>query len=185
MGIRACVVVGWAVAGGCLPCPDGSRTLPGIACPVPDPDPAQTACNLAPEAFLARDGGVALVVELGTGSDAFEALPDGGDVTLAHGAQGGTHIWTSVRVVEGGADRASVRLVNRTRVADGGFEVAAWDTVPFTRCVGLTPASGSPQQRVGLTNFYSGPPGSVVAVELDVAVPDGRVGRDVRMVTVR
>ena len=168
----------------CLPCPDGSRTLPGIACPIPNPDPPDNQCDLSAAAFASHDGGVPLVVELGTGSGGFEALPDGGSVTLAHGAQGGTHIWTSVRVVDNGSDHASVRLVNRTKNPDAGFEVPVWDT-PYVRCVGLSPKSGSPQERVGLTNFYSAPAGSVVLVELDVASPDGRVGHDVRMVTVR
>jgi hypothetical protein len=132
---------------------------------------------------VSRDGGEPLVVEIGTGNDAFTTLPDGGPVTLAHGAQGGTHIWTSVRVVDSRSAHVGIRLTNLHLDPDAGF--VATEDYPYVRCVGLTPSSGSPQERVGITNFFYGPQGDVVLMKLDVAAPDGRVGHDVRMVTVQ
>ncbi|WP_437720318.1 hypothetical protein [Sorangium sp. So ce861] len=39
------------------------------------------------------------IAELGTGEWQFEPLADGQEVELAHGAQGGWHLWTSVRTL--------------------------------------------------------------------------------------
>ncbi|MGK3982632.1 hypothetical protein WME99_06325 [Sorangium sp. So ce136] len=57
------------------------------------------------------------VVELGTGEWRFEPLADGQEVELAHGAQGGWHMWTSVRTF--GLEPEGVELeVTTTVVGD-------------------------------------------------------------------
>ncbi|MAQ17336.1 MAG: hypothetical protein CMN30_21390 [Sandaracinus sp.] len=50
------------------------------------------------------------VVELGTGSWRFEALEDGQEVELVRGAQGGWHVWISLRTQHIDLDRPPMRL---------------------------------------------------------------------------
>ena len=50
------------------------------------------------------------VLELGTGSWRFEALEDGQEVELVAGAQGGWHVWISLRTQGIPLDRPPVRL---------------------------------------------------------------------------
>ncbi|WP_437629944.1 hypothetical protein [Sorangium sp. So ce854] len=54
--------------------------------------------------------------ELGTGEWQFEPLVDGQEVELAHGAQGGWHLWTSVRTL--GLEPEGVQLEVTTTVLD-------------------------------------------------------------------
>jgi len=61
-----------------------------------------------------------LAVELGTGEWEFVPLADGDDVSLAAGAQGGFHIWTSVRADV--ADPARVHLEITTTTDGSPFE---------------------------------------------------------------
>lgn len=56
------------------------------------------------------------VVEVGTGEWQFEPLVDGQEVELAHGAQGGWHLWTSVRTL--GLEPEGVQLDVTTTVVD-------------------------------------------------------------------
>lgn len=65
-----------------------------------------------------------LAIELGTGEWQFEPLVDGQSVRLVHGAQGGWHVWTSVRTT--GVDPEHVRLELGMRLADD--PEADWDT---------------------------------------------------------
>ncbi|RLB50311.1 MAG: hypothetical protein DRJ42_19145 [Deltaproteobacteria bacterium] len=55
-------------------------------------------------------------LELGTGSWRFEALDDGQEVELIRGAQGGWHMWISLRVRGVDMERPPVRL--RMQLAD-------------------------------------------------------------------
>jgi hypothetical protein len=56
------------------------------------------------------------IAELGTGEWQFEPLADGQEVELAHGAQGGWHLWTSVRTL--GLEPEGVQLEVTTTVVD-------------------------------------------------------------------
>ena len=49
-------------------------------------------------------------LELGTGSWRFEPLEDGQEVELVHGAQGGWHMWISLRATGAAVDHAMVQL---------------------------------------------------------------------------
>jgi hypothetical protein len=51
-------------------------------------------------------------VELGTGTSRFEPVEDGVEVPLIAGAQGGHHVWISVRAQGLGSNRASVRIAS-------------------------------------------------------------------------
>ena len=58
----------------------------------------------------------AVVLELGTGAWRFEPLEDGQRVDLIRGAQGGWHVWTSVRSAGFAPDDALLEL--ETQIAD-------------------------------------------------------------------
>lgn len=47
-------------------------------------------------------------VELGTGASTFEALPEGADLQMVSGPQGGCHLWLALRGRNFGADRVTV-----------------------------------------------------------------------------
>ena len=49
-------------------------------------------------------------LELGTGSWRFEPLADGQEVELVHGAQGGWHMWISLKVTGTTIDQSTVQL---------------------------------------------------------------------------
>ncbi|WP_437665326.1 hypothetical protein [Sorangium sp. So ce1182] len=64
------------------------------------------------------------IVELGTGEWRFEPLADGQEVELAHGAQGGWHLWTSVRTL--GLEPEGVELeVTTTVLGDPSSETTS------------------------------------------------------------
>lgn len=65
-----------------------------------------------------------IAIELGTGEWRFEPLVDGQEVRMIHGAQGGWHVWTSVRAADLDPDR--VRLELYMRPADE--PESDWDT---------------------------------------------------------
>jgi hypothetical protein len=72
-------------------------TLFGLGCaasadPDPDPDPEDA------------------VLELGTGTARFELVADGDEVPMIRGAQGGWHVWVSVRIEGMDVDLASLTL---------------------------------------------------------------------------
>lgn len=51
-------------------------------------------------------------VEIGTGTFRFQPVQDGDGVALAHGAQGGWHLWVSLRVFGVDANEGSVEIVH-------------------------------------------------------------------------
>lgn len=59
-----------------------------------------------------NDGGAvdapAVVVDLGTGRSAFEALPDESELELISGPQGGWHVWVSTRIWASSLDGARI-----------------------------------------------------------------------------
>lgn len=169
---------------GCETCPDGSRTWAWLDCAPPNPDPPPGSCDLSEAVFEGRPGLEPLAIEMGGGQAGFEDLPDGGSVALSFGAQGGTHIWTSIRVHDNRADRASVRL-RALAFVDGGAPQEDVSPLDLVRCAGLLPKTGTPQERVGLTNFTTANAGDTVLMLADVASPDGRVGHARRVVHLR
>jgi hypothetical protein len=64
------------------------------------------ACTSEVAAPISRE------VELGTGVTRFEAVEDGVEVPLIAGAQGGHHVWVSIRAHGLGSNRASVRIAS-------------------------------------------------------------------------
>ncbi|MBX3246908.1 MAG: hypothetical protein KF901_06985 [Myxococcales bacterium] len=51
-------------------------------------------------------------VEIGTGTFRFVPVEDGDGVALAHGAQGGWHLWVSVRVFGVSTDEGSIEVIH-------------------------------------------------------------------------
>ena len=120
-------------------------------------------------------------LELGTGSWRFEPLEDGETLELVRGAQGGWHVWLSVRV-EGMAGeppplRFTMQPSDESRGADS-FEVA----LRFD-----PPREDGARQLVGYTGIVSDPAclvGELLRVEVEMPGPDGamlRSERDVRV----
>lgn len=54
-----------------------------------------------------------VAIELGTGEWRFEPLVDGQEVRMIHGAQGGWHVWTSLRAIDLEPDRVRLELYMR------------------------------------------------------------------------
>jgi len=120
-------------------------------------------------------------LELGTGSWRFEPLEDGQEVELVRGAQGGWHVWISVRTRGVEDDRPPVRLT--VGPADGSrppdeVEVA----LPFD-----PPRDDGWRQLVGYTGVVNEPAclvGELVRFTVRVTTADGEeltAERDVRV----
>ena len=97
------------------------------------------------------------VVELGTGEWRFEPLADGQEVELAHGAQGGWHLWTSVRTL--GLEPEGVQLeVTTTVIGDPTSATTSRGRIELTeledgRCefIGWPAVLGEPACAIGHT----------------------------------
>jgi hypothetical protein len=59
-------------------------------------------------------------LELGTGEWRYEPLSDGDDVDLVRGAQGGVHVWLSMRAMGFDPERVTMEIV--TEKLDGSLE---------------------------------------------------------------
>ena len=66
-------------------------------------------------------------LELGTGSWRFEPVTDGDEISLVRGAQGGWHLWVSVRVGDFAGDRGILTL--ESQVADEHLPAQHSETV--------------------------------------------------------
>jgi len=120
-------------------------------------------------------------LELGTGSWRFDALEDGQEVELIRGAQGGWHMWVSLRVRGVDMDRPlielSVQPADESRPAD---ETAI--ALPFE-----SENSEGWRQRIGYTGIVEDPSclvGELVRFRVEMTTPDGEVlssERDVRV----
>lgn len=116
---------------------------------------------------------------LGTGSWRFEALSDGDEVELVRGAQGGWHIWTSVRWENAVGEPPEMTL--RAGMADGSGEP---HEVPMAGS--FDPEHNGHRDLVGFPCILPEPScmvGELVRIEVD-AIVDGQpvhLERDVRV----
>lgn len=110
-----------------------------------------------------------LTVELGTGESSFTALADDATVSIVHGPQGGTHVWTSVRVTPAIASftvNVSVTDADSHPVGSpSGWAAQRHEMDPYVEADGLK-AYVDEGQVVGRE----------VVLHVDVVSPDGRHG---------
>lgn len=119
-----------------------------------------------------------LATEIGTGEDAFQALPDGGPVTLVYGSQGGQHIWTAVRVRGVAADAGLFANVSVSSDATPLGPESGW-AGPWTA------VSGDTLELAGMRAYLREPiSGKDVILHVEVVAKDGRHGADSRTVHV-
>lgn len=121
-------------------------------------------------------------LELGTGSWRFEALEDGQEVELVKGAQGGWHVWISVRVRGMGGEPPPLRLT--VAPADGSRPAETTEVLlPFD-----PPRADGWQQLVGYTGIVNDPSclvGELVRFTVEMPMGEGEVMRAERDVLVR
>lgn len=112
-----------------------------------------------------------IVVEIGTGTSAFEPRADGERVSMVSGAQGAQHLWTAIRVTATPSVAQATVILSSTRAngLPGG--------PPSSSVVALKP---DPQRRffiVGLTNLVDyDTAGLTLTVSVALAAADGRSG---------
>jgi len=80
------------------------------------------------------EAGPSASIELGTGVDDFEEVPDPPTWELVYGAQGGVHLDVSVRAR--GLDANAPWRVAVTGVLDGAIRASNRETVPSPTCTG-------------------------------------------------
>jgi len=138
---------------------------------------AQQACG---EAAPQQEGPATL--ELGTGSWRFEPLEDGQEVELVHGAQGGWHLWISLRVRHADVDHPLVQL--SIEPADQSLPAQEESiALPFD-----AKDEHDARKLIGYTGVISAPScwvGALVRVAATLTTDDGTVLRDERDVVVR
>jgi hypothetical protein len=121
-------------------------------------------------------------LELGTGSWRFEALADGQDVELVRGAQGGWHLWISLRVTGAELDHPEVTL--RMEPVDGSGP--AQDTsVPLAFD---PPDEKGARKLIGFTGIVNEPSclvDTLLRVQASVSIASGEQLTDERDVMVR
>ena len=120
-----------------------------------------------------------LHIEIGTGASSFEPIADQATIAIVHGAQGGQHVLTSVRLNDDGFDTVSVNL--SSRFADTGApagEPSGW----IARL--STPMDGT-RTHAGMQNDVAPLAGPrAIVVRIEVVAPDGSHGSDERTVVV-
>jgi hypothetical protein len=121
-------------------------------------------------------------LELGTGSWQFEAIEDGQDVELVHGAQGGWHMWISLKVRNAAVDHATVQLAMQPADESRPREQVMVQ-LPFD-----PPDEQGACKLIGYTGIVNDPScwvGELVRVEATVTTDDGTVLSDEHEVTLR
>lgn len=120
-------------------------------------------------------------LELGTGSWRFESIEDGESVELVRGAQGGWHVWLSVRVE--GMTTEPPPLTLTMQPADGSREPDTLNvTLPFD-----PPRADGARQMVGYTGIVRDPAclvGELLRVQVEMPGPDGAMMRSERDVMI-
>jgi hypothetical protein len=121
-------------------------------------------------------------LELGTGSWRFEPLEDGQNVELVHGAQGGWHIWISLKVSGAAVDQPTVTLsmepVDASRPAQDTSLPLAFDP----------PNEQGESKLIGFTGILNDPSclvGELIRVRASLTTVDGEELSDVREVVVQ
>lgn len=121
-------------------------------------------------------------LELGTGSWRFEPLEDGQEVELVRGAQGGWHVWISVRVKGMQGEPPPLRLT--VQPADESRAAATSEVLlPFD-----PPRDDGWRQLVGYTGVVNDPSclvGELVRFTVEMPMADGEVMRAERDVLVQ
>jgi hypothetical protein len=120
----------------------------------------------------------ALDVQLGDGESAFDPLADGATLGVAHGPQGGQHVWTSVKLADVGLDTVQVNL--SARYADDGSPAGT----PSGWVAELSTPMGGVRTHAGMKNYVdpiAAP--RLVVLRIEVIAADGRHGEDERTVT--
>lgn len=122
-----------------------------------------------------------LTVDVGGGILDFEELADGQEIDLTYGAQGGFHIWTSVRVRDVTVNEAQINLLSRYE--DGT------PAGPASRvATPLGEAPGGNRIVFGLRNFIgdaAGARGKRIILRVEVVAKDQRHGAGEKVVTAR
>lgn len=119
-----------------------------------------------------------LEVEVGTGNVDFEPIADGAGVPIIHGAQGGYHVWTAVRVKQ--VDVADARINLYARFEDS--HAPAGD--PSGLAVSLY-LEGGARVAWGMRDFIHDPTaaeGKRIVLRAEVVANDGRHGEAERVV---
>jgi len=116
-------------------------------------------------------------LELGTGSWRFEPLEDGQEVELVHGAQGGWHMWISLRVTNIDVEHPNVQLAmepaDQSRPAQEvsiALPFDAKDEKGESELIGY----------IGVVNDPSCWVGALVSVTATLTTDDGIILRDER-----
>jgi hypothetical protein len=127
-------------------------------------------------------GGGSATLELGTGSWRFEALEDGQEVELVHGAQGGWHMWISLKVTGAAVAHPTVRLTMEP--ADESLPMQDVSVeLPFE-----APDEHGACKLIGYTGVVNDPScwvGALVHVQATVTTDDGTVLSDEHDVVLR
>jgi hypothetical protein len=120
-----------------------------------------------------------LTIDVGTGTEAFVEQRDGDPVSLAHGVQGGFHIWTAVRVRD--ATVADVQMNLSAHFEDGS------PAGPTSRVAVKLEADGAARSVAGQRVFVSdgaSVAGKRVVLRAEVVASDQRHGAGEQVVTV-
>ncbi len=137
---------------------------------------AQPACGDA-----AHDPKGPPTLELGTGSFRFEPLEDRQEVELVHGAQGGWHMWISLRVENADVDHPLVELT--LQPADQSLPAQKVSVeLPFD-----PPDERGARKLIAYTGVIQDPScwvGQLMRVAVKLTTDDGIVLRDERDVVV-
>lgn len=120
-------------------------------------------------------------LELGTGSWRFEPLEDGQEVELVRGAQGGWHVWMSLRVRGMAGEPPPIRLTMQP--ADESRPIEETEVaLPFD-----PPREDGWRQLVGYTGVVDDPScavGELMRIGVSMPMDDGEVMRSERDVVV-
>lgn len=121
-----------------------------------------------------------LVVEVGTGEFDFQELAAGAPVTLVHGAQGGYHVWTAIRVHDAALRDARVNVSSRFEDGTPGGRASG-------AAVSLVPGPGATASAAGLRSFIDDAEGArekKLVLRVEVVAADQRHGSAETLVTV-
>lgn len=121
-----------------------------------------------------------LVVDVGTGEFDFQELAPGDPVTLVHGAQGGYHVWTAIRVHDAALRDVRVNLSSR-------FEDGTPGGTASGAAASLVPGPEATASAAGLRNFVQDAQGArdkKLVLRVEVVAADQRHGSAEKLVTV-
>lgn len=121
-----------------------------------------------------------LVVEVGTGEFDFQELAPGDPVKLVHGAQGGYHVWTAIRVHDAALRDVRVNLSSRFEDGTPGGMVSG-------AAASLIAGPGATASAAGLRNFIADAETArdkKLVLRVEVVAGDERHGSAEKLITV-